>query len=207
MADVRESFPVLEGASGEGLALREVQQGDAVAAKNGLLGFAFKDATGNAIAAPVKVEGNAPGDAVPGLVFKDSAGNLVYPQLNASNALPVSFTPPTGVGKSSRGTATGSASNTTVVSLTLANSKIYKNLEYIVSCFKETIYQVILSDNAVETIISDALVGPGMFTASCSLLQKEITTGATGTQLLLIKGQNLSGTSDFRASLCVELAN
>lgn len=233
--DVRESFTTLEGASEEGLALRAVVEGDSFAAKNGSLGFAFKDAAGNAIAGPVSTSGTAPGNAVPalvakstagnlveipvkaageapttavpGLVFRDSSGNLVYPQLNAAGAVPVSFVTNTGDGKKARGTVGGSGTLVTVASLTLATSKIYENLDWVVSCFRDARFQVILSDNAVETIIADAICGPGAFSFHGQLTEAEITTGATGAQLLLIKALNLNALSDFYACLSVKLAN
>lgn len=77
MADIRESFPNLEDGTGAGAALRSVQEGESVSTKNGQLAFAFKDATGNAAAAPVKVSGAAPGDAVPVLGAINTAGNLI----------------------------------------------------------------------------------------------------------------------------------
>jgi len=99
MADLRESFATLEDTgTSEGKALAAVQQGDSAAAKNGALGFAFKDSTGNAILPALDAAGNVPvvidhkdleGDASAakeGLVafsHKDSAGNLVLPSLDA----------------------------------------------------------------------------------------------------------------------------
>lgn len=77
MAEVRESFPTLENGAGAGVPLRSIQEGETIAAKNGLIAFAFKDSTGNSAAAPVKVSGSAPGDFVPSLVAKNTAGNLV----------------------------------------------------------------------------------------------------------------------------------
>lgn len=235
MADVRESFTTLEGATQEGLALRAVVEGDAVTAKNGSLAFGFKDASGNAVAAPVsasgtvpgaavpvlaaintagnlievpvKIAGDAPGNAVPVLGFRDSVGNLIAPQLAAGGALPVTFSTVTGDGKRARGTVGGSATLVTVASLTLATSKIYEDLDFIVSCFRDSRFQVILSDNAVETIVSDAICGPGCTSFHGKMQEAEIATGATGTQLLLIKALNLNALSDFYASLSVKLAN
>lgn len=223
MADVRESFTTLEGASEEGLALRAVQEGEAGASKNGSLGFAFKKA-GNAILAPVAVAGNAPGDAVPVLGFLDSTGNLVAPTLNASGQItvstggltdaqlratpvPVTFGSVNGNGQKVRGTVAGNASLTTVASLALTVSKIYDNLDFIVSCFRDCRFQVILSDNGAETILADALCGPGAFSFHASFREMEISTGATGTQLLLIKGINLNALSDMYAAASVKLTN
>lgn len=234
MADIRESFPTLEDGSGEGAPLRQVQEGDAVAAINGSLAFSFKDATGNAVAAPVKASGDAPGAAVPTLPAKDTAGNLIelpvkvagdapgnampsmpfmdnsgnlaYGTLDVAGNLKVAATiGATGNGKRARGQASGSSSLVTVATITLATSKIYDGLDFIVSCTRDSMFQVILSDNAVETIISEAIVGSGMPSFHASLKEAEIASGATGTQLLLIKAKNLvaASLSDFHASLSV----
>lgn len=227
MADVRESFPSLEGASQEGLALRAVQEGESVASKNGALAFGFKDSTGNAIAPALNASGELPvvgpltdaelratpvdvlgplTDAELRATPVDVLGPLTDAELRAS-PVPVTFGTVTGDGKRARGTVAGNASLVTVASLTLANSKIYENLDFIVSCFRDAIFQVILSDNAVETIIADALCGPGQLSFHGKMEEAEIATGATGTQLLLIKAQNPNALSDFRASLSVQLTN
>lgn len=233
MSDIRESFPTLEDGSQVGAPLRAVQQGDSVAAKNGSLGFAFKDSSGNAIAAPVnvsgdaagnavptlsavnnagtlvslpvKVAGNAPGNAVPVLGFKDSSGNLVNPQLNSSGQLPVTFDI-VGDNKTARGLLTGTGTPSTVASLTLTASKTYQNIEVSVACFRDSIFQLIKSDNAVETVLADILVGSGQYTAFLGFENLEFTAGATGTQLLLVRGSNLSATSDMRSTIaCKQL--
>lgn len=211
MADVRESFTTLEGASQEGLALRSVQEGESVASKNGSLAFGFKDSTGNAIAPALNVSGQLPvvgpltdtelrATAVP------VSGPLTDAQLRAT-PVPVTFTSVNGNGLGARGTIVGNAALTTIATITLANSKIYDDLDFIVSCFRDARFQVILSDNAVETIISDAICGPGAFSFHGELAHREITSGATGTQLLLIKGLNLNALSDMYASLSVNLTN
>lgn len=231
MADVRESFTTLEGSSGEGLALRSVQEGEAVASKNGSIGFAFKDGSGNAVAAPVKSAGDAPGqavptlsavdnagnlteipvkqagqapgDAVPGLAFRDSSGNLVQPQLNSAGQLPVSLDS-AGNSLYARGTAVGNLSQVTVATLALTTSTTYEDLQFIVSCFRDAIFQIIWNDDGSETILAEALCGPGQFTVNALLKHVEFTSGASGTQQLLVKAQNLNSTSDFRATVSVQ---
>lgn len=227
MADVRESFSTLEGASQEGLALRSVQQGDSVAAKNGQLAFGFMDASGNAKAAPIKVSGaapadnvptlpavdtagnlihtpvkvagDAPGNAVPALSFIDSTGDLTYPQLNAAGAVPVSFD--VGTDLFARGTAVGNLSTVTVATITLATATVYQGIEAVVSCFRDALFQVIWNDDGSETILAEALCGPGSLTASIIIEKLEFTSGATGTQELLVKANNFNATSDFRATI------
>lgn len=206
MADERASFPSLEDAGGIGQALRQVQEGESVASKNGSLAWAFKDGSGNAIAAPVRTIGDAAAGlpVLPAAAFRDSAGNLVFPQLNSANQLPVTFAA-TGNGKKGRGELlAGSGTLVTIATITLANSKTYDNLAYIVSCFRDALFQVIWNDDGAETVLADALCGPGQFTFHGTLPDAEFTTGATGTQELLIKAINTTGSlSALRASMSV----
>jgi hypothetical protein len=211
MADIRESQPTLENVStGEGLALGARVEGEASSAVEGSIGFGFKDATGNVILPVVHPEGDTATavKALPVLAGKDGSGNLAYIPISGG-AVPVTFAAVVGDGKKARGTATGSATNVTVASLTLASSKTYENLDFIVSCFRDAIFQVILSDNATETIIAEALTASGQYSFQGKLQEGEITSGATGTQLLLIKAKNLDAShlSDFRAALSVKLIN
>jgi hypothetical protein len=231
MADVRESFTTLEGASQEGLALRAVQQGDSVAAKNGSIAVAFKDNSGNGILPvagvaagaapttaipamiavddsgnltnlPVKQEGDAPADAIPVLGFKDSAGNLVAPQLNSSGQLPVSLEV-SGNSLYARGKVAGNLSQVTVATLALTVDKYYEDLQFIVSCFRDAVFEIIWNNNGSETILAEALCGPGQYTVNALLKHVEFQAGSTGTQQILVKAINLNATSDFRATVSV----
>lgn len=204
MADERASFPSLENASGIGEALRTVQEGESVASKNGALGFSHKDLSGNAIAAPVRNDGEANGPGVPGFAFQDSSGNLTRPQLNSAGQLPVTLSA-TGNGKKARGELlAGSGTLVTIATLTLATSKTYDQLNFIVSCFRDALFQVIWNDDGAETVLADALCGPGQFTFHGALPDAEFTSGASGTQQLLIKAINTTGSlSALRASLSV----
>jgi hypothetical protein len=111
MADPRESFATLEDGTGEGQALASRQEGDASAAQNGSIGFAFKDSSGNVILPAldasgnvqvlidhVTAEGDAPVDGLVALAYKDSSGNLVLPQLDASGNIQVLIDHVTGEG-------------------------------------------------------------------------------------------------------------
>jgi len=100
MADIRESFATLEDSgTSEGKALAARVEGDAAAAQNGSIGFAFKDSAGDVILPALDATGNIqtvidhkdlegdPSAAKEGLVafsHKDSTGDLVLPQLDAN---------------------------------------------------------------------------------------------------------------------------
>jgi hypothetical protein len=174
MADIRESFPTLEQASGEGAALRAMQQGDSPLAKNGAIGFAFRD----------------------------SAGNVVLPQLNPDGTLPVS-SGASGTNLHEYDTHAGSTVTVDVTTVTLSTSTVYAEIFANMSCFKETIFEVWRKDGATEVLIDSALVGPGSYTYKISLENYTWTSGASGMQKLIVRGKNLNVATTMRASLSV----
>jgi len=105
MADIRESFATLEDSgTSEGKALAARVEGDAAAAQNGSIGFAFKDSTGDVILPALDATGNIQtvidhkdleGDASAGkeglvaFTYKDSTGDLVLPTLDAAGNVKV----------------------------------------------------------------------------------------------------------------------
>ena len=194
MADKRPSFASLENGTEEGLALRAIQEGEAVASKNGAIGIAFQDVSGNAALPALDASGNVP-----------VVGPLTDTELRAT-PVPVVFGTVTGNGLKVRGTIVGNAALSTVASLALAVDEIYENLDFIVSCFRDCRFQVIFSDNGAETILADAICGPGAYSFHANLNELEIVAGSTGAQLLLIKGINPNAPSDMYASASVKLA-
>lgn len=175
MADLRESFPTLENVlTSEGVALGARAEGDAAAGIQGSIGFAFKD----------------------------SSGNVVLPQLNSQGQIQVT-SELAGNGKRARGTVAGSGTQVTVATLALVAGKKYENLDFVVSCFRDAVFSIIWNDNGVESILADALVGPGQFSFHAKLEELEFTAG-TGTQQILVKALNLGALSDFRAALSIK---
>lgn len=180
MAHVRESFPVLEGASQEGLALRAVQVGDSTASKNGLLGFSFKDSSGNAVLPTLTTEGKVP---------VDLAGAGVPKQASASAEV------------------AGSLTEVTVAEVSLTTSKTYGSVMANCSCFKEAIFYLYQLDDVTETLISAAIVGPGQYSFHIDLGKAEYVAGGSGTQKFILKAKNLQKESDFLGDVsCLELA-
>lgn len=175
MADIREVFPVLVDAADAGVSLRAIQEGDAPSTKNGILGFAFKD----------------------------SSGNVVMPQLNSAGELKVNSNA-SGTKRNNFASNTGSLSDVTIATLTLTASALYREISLNVSCMRDSLFQVIKSDNAVETILDAVLVGPGQFSVAMDLSGIEFTAGATGAQLLFIRAKNLQNSSTMRARISAE---
>lgn len=180
MAHTRESFPVLEDAlTKEGVALHKSQNGDASAGKVGATVWAFKDAN----------------------------GNLVHPQLNSEGALVVS-SEGAGIPKSaeSDGEVAGALTLTDICEVSLNASKTYGSIHANGSCFKESLFYLVQVNDISEVIIGSFIVGPGQYSFHLDLKKKEFSSGATGTQKLVLKAKNLSKESDFLGDIaCLEL--
>ena len=182
MSHVRESFPVLEDAvTKEGVAIHATSNGDASAGKVGATVWAFKD----------------------------HLGNVVHPQLTPEGKLPVDFMG-AGVAKSasSNGEVVGSLTLTDICEVSLTANKTVGKITVAGACFREAIFYLVQVNDATETIIDSFIVGAGQYSYNSNKGEYEISTGATGTQKLILKAKNLSKASDFLGSLsCLEFAN
>jgi len=180
MADLRESFPILEdSATGAGEALISRIEGEASAAIAGSIGFSFKD----------------------------SSGNVILPQLDASGKIPVTFDA-TGTELNAHGAVAGSASFVDVAVITAALTKVYSNFHYNVSCLRSAHFQLVHVDDVgvtdTETILCDVILGPGQYTLTDLAPRKEFdTTGLTGVQNIKIKAKNLGQLSDLRGCISI----
>lgn len=177
MADLRELFPILEdSATGAGLAPISRVEGDAAASQRGLIGFSFKDAS----------------------------GNVVLPQLNANGKIRVIFD--AGTPLKGRGLVAGSATDVEVCSVTLTAGEVYDNIVVHGSCFRDAAYKIVWQDDATDTVLGDFLVGPGQFSFEWQPLKIEITAGASGTQKLKVMAKNINSLSDLRGDItCNEI--
>jgi hypothetical protein len=171
MADIRESFPTLEDATGVGAPLSKSQEGDAASGKVGSVGFAFKD----------------------------SSGNLILPQLDAAGKVPVTFT--AGTPKRARGTASGSLTQVTVATLTLTTSLSYSDISVMVACRRGANFEISWNDNGTPTILGNIIVDSGQYSFDMFLENLQVTAGATGTQQILVKALNFDKASDFYATI------
>lgn len=177
MADPREFFAVLKDSNNEGQALDQAAEGLSPSGLKGLIGFAFKDAS----------------------------GNLVLPQL-VDGKLPVT-SEGAGTPKASRAeVALGSLTEVDIATITLTADKTYSEIEFIVSCRRSAYYKLVQIDDATTTVLADVLLDAGQYTFQGYAPKREIIAGSTGTQVLKIVGKNLDKESALRASLsCVEM--
>lgn len=179
MSDLRVSFPVLEdSATQAGLPLHKVQDGDAYAGKNALPALVAKDASGNLH-----------------YLITDGAGNLF---VNIDGA---------GTPKKGRGLLVGTASVATVFDIPLVAGKTYSNLSWVVSCFRDAVFEIVhINDPAgtpTEEHLADVLVGSGDFTDSGNLKDVEFVAGATS-PVLRVRAYNQNALSDMRAAVTIK---
>jgi len=176
MADLRESFPILEDSStGVGSAPFKSQNGDPSAGKVGMTSW----------------------------VFKDASGNLVHPQLNSAGQISVT-SDASGTFRNAKGElAAGSATmvDVTSASLTLAVSKTFIKLSCVVSCLREALFNIVQINDVTTTILSEIVIGPGQYTFQWCQPEFEISSGATGVQTLKVQAKNFDKLSSLRATI------
>lgn len=183
MAELKEAFPVIaDSVSGAGESLISRIEGEAGAGMEGLIGFSFKDSSGNVVLPQLDTEGRI-------LVNMEGAGT----ELAGEGAL-----------------AAGSATmvNITNADITLTADAIYSKLSMSVSCFREALFHLVQVDDATSTILAKVRVGPGQYSFEWYGYNKKFTAGSTGTQTLKVMGQNIDKLSEMSAELsCVELVS
>lgn len=165
----------------------------------------LSDATGEGTAPDAKSEGNAPGQGLVGFSFKDSSGNLILPQLNSDGTIPVKSDAP-GTPLRDSGVATPGALNTdvSVVTITLTASETYKLKKAGGSSFKSCVWRVEHNNNGTPDELARWVTGAGGYAEITECDCIEFTAGATGTQELKIIAQQTSGKlSDMHAFACI----
>lgn len=170
--------------------------GQAAAGVNSTPTLPAKDLAGNLQALNLRDEGDSSTgvDALPGLVAKDPSGNLKYLRLNVDNELIISNTPDgTRLSKGDTATITANNTITTIATVTLAASKTYEDIEARGSSTNPTLWTVIKNDNATLTTLDQFITGSGQFSFNMHYVNLEFSSGATGTQQLIIKATQLQG--------------
>lgn len=207
MADTSEVFKTLVDGSDNGVAQDRVVEGDTAASVNASNVLTVKDSAGNLQNINSRDEGDATStvDALPVLPAKDSSGNFAYIPLDSSGKIPVSSEDPgTVLQGSALATPAGLNTDTDVVTITLANSEDYKVLFSQAMSFRACTWEIVQNDNASETVIARGISGAGDFSWEASEPCFEFTSGGTGTQELIIRGQQkFGGLSDMRANAVV----
>ena len=179
MAELAEVFNILaDGTTGEGEAAISRIEGEASAAIAGLIGFSFKD----------------------------NSGNVILPQLSSDGRLPVQVTP-AGAEIEDSATVTVAALNTAedVAVVTLTASTAYAFRFCSASSFQPCKWTVTQTDDATTTDILTFVTGSGAYSYESSPLCLNVTAGASGTQELAVTVTQLRGPlSDAHATLCIQ---
>lgn len=183
MSDIRESFPILEDATGVGFAVSKSSEGDVALGKVSLPAFAYKD----------------------------SAGNLILPQLDAQGRLPVNTETQGTRLRAPSLTKTGVTGNTaalkTIVALPLTANKSYGDIKARIACRRAAVFQLVYSDSASQVVLSDGVLDAGQYNSSLGFEGGDsFTVPASGTSpQFLVLGANYEVASDLHASLvCVQ---
>lgn len=178
MTELRTSYPNLEDvSSGAGLPLHKALPGDAVAGVNMHGALVAKSGSNLAL---LKL------NPVTGALIVDTAGATTNKKSSPAGEL-------------AAGSATFAA--VTGAEITLTASKVYQNIGVIVSCRRDSIFQLIQQDDVTDTVLAEFIVGSGAFTIVESISDFEITAGATGVQKLKIKAKNFEALSSLHASV------
>jgi len=177
MADEREVFTILEDdVTGAGEKLPARQEGDLATAKNGLIGFAYKD----------------------------QSNNLALPKLTANGAVPVD--PGAANQKLFNGATITAVINsaTDVAKITLDISQTYGCIGVTFSNTFTTLWELVQDNDGVKTVKDSWITGPGQYTVTIkeALADLEVISGASGVQELIIRGtQKFGVASDLHASV------
>lgn len=176
MADVKELFRSLVGSAGEGVALDE----------------AVNDTT-----SATGITGSA------GYAYKTSAGVVTLLALTPDGKVPVDTEGGGGTCISDSAKVTGVVANTDIVTLTLTIARNYSGLEFNASCLRDTAWEIVYIDDVggspTEVTIWQSISGNGQYHIDSNLKCADFnTTGGTGTQNLVLRGENLQVASDYR---------
>ena len=176
MADLNEVFNILaDGTTGAGEAAISRVEGEAAAAQAGLIGFSFKDASGNVVLPQLSATGRILVDT-----GSASAGTCMHAQGD---------------------NATGSLTTVEIANLALTASGQYSQIEAVGSCLQPTLFQVVHDNDGTDVILYEFLVGAGQYSFCCSLDCAVVTAGASGTQELELRAKNISKLSCIRGTI------
>lgn len=179
MADLAQVFNILaDDSTGAGEAAISRVEGEVAASKEGLIGFSFKD----------------------------SSGNVILPQLNSSGAVIVDTQSGRTCLDANGEVAAGSTSITDIATITASLTKKYDNFGIICSCLRASLFQLIYIDDAAgtptETTLAEFIVGPGAYTVCCNITCLNTdTTGQTGTQEFVLRAKNFVSLSSLRGTI------
>jgi len=106
-----------------------------------------------------------------------------------------------------RGEHGGSTSFVTLVTIPLALDSIYKEIEFVCSSRRDSLFQVVWQDDGTDKIQEDVVLSGGNTTFGFHASSKRFRSGAGGTQTLILRAKNFEDISCLRGSLDVQQIN
>ena len=183
MADLRTVFPILADSvtfAGEPAISRI--EGEAAASIAGLIGFSFKDASGNVVLPQLTASGAIPVDT--------EASNVSCLNDAGEDAAPVVDT------------------ETDVATVSLTASTTYRVVSFVVTSTRWALYRVYWVEDVGGTPVEHDLawshVGPGQYTVCCTMDCSEFTTPVTVASELRIGGTARDQVSTLRGAISVK---
>ncbi len=105
------------------------------------------------------------------------------------------------------GTNPGSAALVTLFDIPLLTSSNYKNLDWVVSCFRDVVFTFVHIDDvagpATENVLAVIRAGSNQYN-STGLKKTPFVTGGAGSQVLRVRAQNITSTSQFDACVSIQ---
>jgi hypothetical protein len=180
MADVRHCFPILaDDVSGAGECAISRVEGEAAAAKEGLIAFSFKDSSGNVILPQLTPAG--------AIVVDTEGANFTCLDAFGENASPTVDT------------------EVDLATITLTDATVYQTINVLVTASRWSLFRIYWIDDVggagTESDLGYLHVGPGQFTICCTLPCETFTSGTTAE--LRVAGTAKHTSSTMRASLGV----
>jgi len=209
MAEQKEIFNILDDGSGNGDAPDGRKQGEAYATAEGSVGFAAENAANNVELLQIQTENStAPGKGQAVLPVKDEFGNIQYIPMNNGAIVVTDEASGTLLRSAANGVVATAGAPQSAVTLNLALTKIYDDLEIMVSSFKDCSWQITYIDDAdgggeTATLIDTIRTGAGSYTIKLKYEDYRLdTSGGTNNQRIAIDVTQRSGTgSDYSASI------
>ena len=158
--------------------------------------LAHKDLAGDVRHSAVRAEGEAipTADILAAMVAKTSGGLIKFIQVDANGVVQVNSNPGTPKSASAEvDSVVGSFES--VVTLTLVASKTYDDVSCQGFCSFLTSWRLVQIDNLTETILGRGMSGPGNYVFNFTDMNLRATSGATGTQSIVLRGKQEHGSA------------
>lgn len=147
-------------------------------------------------------------NAGPVLTFRNAANNLRYALVDAQDRVMVNSDEGDTACLSASGElaagSVGTLVEVTNAEILLQTAMEYEDIGFVVSCRRDSLFQIVWDDDGAETVLAEAVVGAGAYTVGQELHCLAFTSGATGTQRLIVKAKQFEGVaSSLRATITV----